>query len=103
MSKELSAPNPGPSDPTASKTTSRRMSVGVGQQGGAGRRGSFSPLAGGSKVRAGGPEVESLESKKERFSAGEMAEFRELFNLIDTDRSGQISRDELGNLVCKSG
>lgn len=32
-------------------------------------------------------------------STGAMMEFRELFDLIDVDRSGEISKEELGNLM----
>ena len=32
-------------------------------------------------------------------SKDELAEFREIFNLVDKDKGGSISRDELGELM----
>jgi len=33
----------------------------------------------------------------------ELAEFREIFNLVDADGSGEISREELGELISTLG
>ena len=32
-----------------------------------------------------------------------MQEFREIFNLVDSDGSGEISREELGDLIATLG
>jgi Ca2+-binding EF-hand superfamily protein len=36
-------------------------------------------------------------------SEEELAEFREIFNLVDADGSGEISREELGELISTLG
>ena len=36
-------------------------------------------------------------------SEGELSEFREIFNLVDADGSGEISREELGELIATLG
>ena len=33
----------------------------------------------------------------------ELSEFREIFNLVDSDGSGEISREELGELISTLG
>jgi calmodulin len=38
-------------------------------------------------------------SKKPQMSAEELAEFREIFDLVDKDKGGSISREELGELM----
>ena len=36
-------------------------------------------------------------------SEEELSEFREIFNLVDSDGSGEISREELGELISTLG
>lgn len=63
------------------------------------RRGSDTKgLLGGSNKSLGAGRSQSAVDLN-TFGEEELREYRELFNLIDTDGSGEISREELGNLV----
>eukprot|EP00391_Amoebophrya_sp_Ameob2_P008397 CAMPEP_0178999550 /NCGR_PEP_ID=MMETSP0795-20121207/10128_1 /TAXON_ID=88552 /ORGANISM="Amoebophrya sp., Strain Ameob2" /LENGTH=186 /DNA_ID=CAMNT_0020692347 /DNA_START=86 /DNA_END=646 /DNA_ORIENTATION=- len=44
-------------------------------------------------------EAAEVSTREDGVTPSQLKEYRELFNLIDTDSSGEISKDELGNLV----
>ena len=50
-------------------------------------------------ANAGGPKPALKKNKEEQSETTSRAEFRELFDLIDVDKSGEISKEELGNLM----
>ena len=47
--------------------------------------------------------ISSFRMANSGLSEEELAEFREIFNLVDADGSGEISREELGELISTLG
>ena len=47
--------------------------------------------------------LEGMSSKHPHLSSEELAEFREIFNLVDLDKGGSISKDELKQLMTTLG